>query len=355
MSCSKRGAASPTSSLEDAGILLHVLQILGPGQHLLISAVSKAWRDIYARVPEVTMAQLTHSYDEQAFPCTIDSQTTLCSALFASATSFNWACACGLDLDSDSIESIERVAGRVADVPTLRAAHELGLQLTDAVLIGTAESLAVLKLQWLHVEQARPLPADICSHAARRGSIDMLRCLKEHGSVFEASNCAGAAAGGHQHVLQYLRDEGCEWDWSACSAAAKHGHLAVLKWLREQGCPWEWDEICGDAALCLMMSNSSSSSQNSSLRRSTSYKSVVASVSRLQLAISSGFDIERKTNKCYNSYRVAFAAGKYADKEVLLWLKAHHTVLWGESICGGAIKAGRLDMLKWLHDGLRVE
>jgi Ankyrin repeats (3 copies) len=77
----------------------------------------------------------------------------------------------------------------------------------------------------------------------------MLRCLKEHGSVFEASNCAGAAAGGHQHVLQYLRDEGCEWDWSACSAAAKHGHLDVLKWLREQGCPWEWDEICGDAAL----------------------------------------------------------------------------------------------------------
>eukprot|EP00953_Heterococcus_sp_UTEX-ZZ885_P029752 15776-Heterococcus_DN1.PRE.2 len=249
MSSKKRGAASATSPLEDAGILLHVLQILGPGQHLLISAVSKAWRDIYARVPEVTMAQLTHSYDDQAFPCTIDSQTTLCSALFASATSFNWACACGLDLESDSIESIERVAGRVADVPTLRAAHELGLQLTDAVLIGTAESLAVLKLQWLHVEQARPLPAEFCSHAARRGSIDMLRWLKEHGSVFEASNCAGAAAGGHQHVLQYLRDEGCEWDWSACSAAAKHGHLDVLKWLREQGCPWECDEICGDAAL----------------------------------------------------------------------------------------------------------
>eukprot|EP00953_Heterococcus_sp_UTEX-ZZ885_P024633 13463-Heterococcus_DN1.PRE.1 len=112
MSSKKRGAASATSPLEDAGILLHVLQILGPGQHLLISAVSKAWRDIYARVPEVTMAQLTHSYDDQAFPCTIDSQTTLCSALFASATSFNWACACGLDLESDSIESIERVAGR---------------------------------------------------------------------------------------------------------------------------------------------------------------------------------------------------------------------------------------------------
>jgi hypothetical protein len=62
MSSIKRGAASPTSPLEDAGILLHVLQILGPGQHLLISAVSKAWREQYKRVADVQKLGLFQNY-----------------------------------------------------------------------------------------------------------------------------------------------------------------------------------------------------------------------------------------------------------------------------------------------------
>jgi hypothetical protein len=53
MSYSKRVAASHTSPLKDAGILLHVLEILGPGKHLLISAVSKAWKEQYRRVCDV--------------------------------------------------------------------------------------------------------------------------------------------------------------------------------------------------------------------------------------------------------------------------------------------------------------
>jgi hypothetical protein len=101
--------------------------------------------------------------------------------------------------------------------------------------------------------------------------------------------------------------------------------------------------------------SSSNSSSNISItasksRRSTSYKSVLASLPRLQLAISNGFDVERKIPFVYNSYVVAFAAGRYADKDVLQWLKTHHTVLWGESVCGGAVKRGRVDMLKWLHE-----
>jgi uncharacterized protein Veg len=87
-------------------------------------------------------------------------------------------------------------------------------------------------------------------------------------------------------------------------------------------------------------------------RRRTSYKAVLASVARLQLAISNGFDVGRKTtvSYVYSSLLVASAAGKYADKEVLLWLKARYPALWGESVCGGAIEAGRLEVLQWLHE-----
>jgi hypothetical protein len=53
MSLSKRAVSSATSPLEDASILLHVLNILGPGHHLFISAVSKAWRETYKRVASV--------------------------------------------------------------------------------------------------------------------------------------------------------------------------------------------------------------------------------------------------------------------------------------------------------------
>jgi hypothetical protein len=55
------GAAAP---LDDAGILLHVLNNLGPG--LFISAVSKAWRDSYVKVASVQMAGLNHYYEQQA-------------------------------------------------------------------------------------------------------------------------------------------------------------------------------------------------------------------------------------------------------------------------------------------------
>eukprot|EP00953_Heterococcus_sp_UTEX-ZZ885_P006960 4248-Heterococcus_DN1.PRE.2 len=217
-------AASP---LEDAGILLHVLNILGPGQHLLISLVSKSWRDSYQRVGSVQMAGTLERYDNEPSLHTITSGTTLCSAIFSTAASTRLAYECGLNFDD---ESVHRLAGRHADLVALHAAQELGLQLTGSVLIGAAEgsSESVLKLQWLHIDQRCELPSSICYWAARRGSIHTLRWLREHGSVFDASTCEGAAAGAHMQVLQFLRAEGREWNVYACRAAATNGHLTTL-------------------------------------------------------------------------------------------------------------------------------
>jgi hypothetical protein len=240
-------APDGASPLENAGILLHVLNILGPGQHLFISAVSKAWRDSYERVDDVQMAstKLAFSFHGGKIIFTITSKMTLCSAIIASASRVKLAYECGLAFDN---LYLQRIFCRRADVPTLQAAHELGLQLTDHVLLGAAKAASVPKLQWLHLEQGCMLRADATYHAARKGSTETLRWLEEHGSAFTADTCEGAAAGGQLHVLQWLRDQGCEWKDSVCVAAASHGHLTALQWLLEQGCPWKLDKVCNAAA-----------------------------------------------------------------------------------------------------------
>jgi hypothetical protein len=116
MSTTKR-AASAATPLDNAGILLHVLTKLGPGHHLFISAVSKAWKDGYERVGSIQIAELTYKSYDEADLCTICPDTTLCSAAFASPASLKLAHECGLTFDNN--RRIERVAGKVADICTL--------------------------------------------------------------------------------------------------------------------------------------------------------------------------------------------------------------------------------------------
>jgi hypothetical protein len=174
MSSCQNDLVGTTSPLDDAGILLHVLSTLGPGHHLFISPVSKAWRESYERVASVQIAGITYlfEYGEQATLHLVTSQTTLCSAAFASASRVNLAYERGMPFGSRKLQCI---AGRDADIPTLQALHELGLQLTDGVLIGAAEAASVPKLQWLRNEQGCALPDDISFYAARSGSLDTLR------------------------------------------------------------------------------------------------------------------------------------------------------------------------------------
>jgi hypothetical protein len=54
----------------------------------------------------------------------------------------NWPMSAGLF----SKKSVQHSAGRFADLHSLQAAHELGLQLTDALIIGAAEAGSLLKL-----------------------------------------------------------------------------------------------------------------------------------------------------------------------------------------------------------------
>jgi hypothetical protein len=249
MSAIKRVTITSSSPLEDVGILLHVLSILGPEHHLFISAVSKPWAESYERVDSVQMLGLAYYYSIDAPLLTVKSQTTLASAAFESASRVRLAYQSGLRSEGQN-GHLQRITGRAADVATLQVAHGLGLDLGGVAeaTLGAAEAASVPKLQFLHTELGCPLHEDITYYAAQCGSEGVLRWLKEHGVTFTAITCRGAAAGAHLHVLQILRDEGCEWDATTCTAAAKRGHLAVLQWLHEQGCPWHAATICGDAA-----------------------------------------------------------------------------------------------------------
>jgi hypothetical protein len=147
MASIKRAFVGVVSPLEDAGILLHVLNILGPGHHLFISAVSKAWRETYKRVASVQIAGPSYHYDDSVVLHSITTQTTICSAVFASASRVTLAHECGLTFDGDELQ---RIAGRAADIPVLEAARNLGAQFTEEVLLGAAEVASVPTMQWLH-------------------------------------------------------------------------------------------------------------------------------------------------------------------------------------------------------------
>ena len=78
----------------------------------------------------------------------------------------------------------------------------------------------------------------VCSYAAMRGSVRLLKWARENNRAWSASACCHAAVCGQLLALQYLHENGCPWEEEACLEAATYGHLPVLQYLHENGCPW---------------------------------------------------------------------------------------------------------------------
>eukprot|EP00953_Heterococcus_sp_UTEX-ZZ885_P035645 18387-Heterococcus_DN1.PRE.1 len=314
MASSKRVCLGAASPLEDAGILLHMLNILGPGHHLYIAAVSRAWSDSYAMVASAQTTSRTSHYVEDIVVLTLDPQTTLTSASFASASRLNLAHEY-YDLAFDD-KDVQRIAGQAADVATLQVAHGLGLPWSSEVLIGAAESGSRSKLHWLHREQGCELPADISYHAARSGSLDLLTWLQDNDNEFTAKTCEGAAAGAHVHLLQYLCSEGCVGDEEACSAAVMFGHLTTLQWLHEHACPWDAESICEDAV-------------------------VSGNIEMLAYL---------KQQGCEHSAGTLHSAAVQGHLAVCQFLIAEHCPLSSASTCAEAATEGHFEIVRLLHE-----
>ena len=93
-------------------------------------------------------------------------------------------------------------------------------------------------LKYLH-ENGCPWDEWTCSYAAEGGHLAMLKYAHENGCPWDKGTCAEAAIGGRLAVLKYAHDNGCPWDEGTCSGAAERGHLDVLKYAHENGCPWD--------------------------------------------------------------------------------------------------------------------
>jgi hypothetical protein len=80
---------------------------------------------------------------------------------------------------------------------------------------------------------------DVCSSAASRGHLELIKWAREHECDWNADTTSSAAAKGHLDLLMWLRENGCPWNGWTCGAAARGGHFEVLKWARANGCPWD--------------------------------------------------------------------------------------------------------------------
>jgi hypothetical protein len=142
------------------------------------------------------------------------------------------------------------MAGSLADVATLNAAHAFGFVFDGAALArGVAASGSHSKMLWF-CEQQYPLPADVSISVARSGNVDLLRWLKQEHNVRLCPDAMRyAAPRGHLHMCQYLRGEQCPWDnfSLACYGAARYGWLDTLRWLFDNGCPQDAVEVSAGA------------------------------------------------------------------------------------------------------------
>jgi hypothetical protein len=93
--------------LREAGVLQRVLGYWGPGHRLLMSLVSKDWRESYLQVPEQQLfVERDPCAEADSFEFTCETRMTLLKAAVASAALVKLARDCELPLDSSSLHFI---------------------------------------------------------------------------------------------------------------------------------------------------------------------------------------------------------------------------------------------------------
>jgi hypothetical protein len=106
-------------------------------------------------------------------------QMTLYSSVFASPSRVNGANESGLGCTSDAYQL---AAGKYADIATLEAACELGMEYTALTVAGAAERNKLAEVQYLR-SQGCPWPTKLLERAALRGHFELVRWCREHGCL----------------------------------------------------------------------------------------------------------------------------------------------------------------------------
>jgi hypothetical protein len=239
----KKAAVDSAYPLCDLAVLDVVLSFLGCGQGLFITAVSSRWCTSYKRLAALKEPNPSRQHVHLSI-------CTTYNAVFASPSRVRVAHDCGLlyTTDDEVYHKLQRGAGKVADVATLQAAHELDLPYSEAVMQGAVESCSLEKLRWLHLEQRCALAADSTAMAAGAGGIQALRWLLQRGCVLnESTSFRAASRANNLQVLQFLSNAGCPWQVCVTSAAAETGDLQQVQWLLDHGAPRDWRASWGAA------------------------------------------------------------------------------------------------------------
>jgi hypothetical protein len=218
--------------LDCIGTLQLVYSYAGAGEYFFFATVSTEWLLMYRKFLESVGK----------------GKTTLYDAAFKSPARSTWSTwsvpGSGLHMTTQ----LQRKAGRLSDIETLKALYKRGMALTATVAHGVAESGCLQKLLWLAPMMRYRLPDDICSSVAKSGSIDMLRWLLQNTFRFCADTAYHAALAGHLEVLKFLHSVACPFDRWSCLAAAHRGDLPMLIWLRERHAPWDMFAVSISAA-----------------------------------------------------------------------------------------------------------
>jgi hypothetical protein len=87
----------------------------------------------------------------------------------------------------------------------------------------------------------------VCSEAAKKGYLHLLKYAYENGCPWNENTCSNAALNGHLDCLKYARENGCPWNEKTCSNAALNGHIDCLKYAHKNKCLW-CQTTCSKAA-----------------------------------------------------------------------------------------------------------
>jgi hypothetical protein len=311
----KRAVVSASNPLSNRGTLQTVLSYVGPGHWFFLSAVCSEWKELYESLAAVNVTAFTTSGSRKRLKC--EPRMTLASAVFQSSRRVRLAHHHGWRFVN---RLMQQVAGKVAGIRALAAAHKLGMPYSPAVLLGAAERGSTAVLKWLHINQSRPLPPDITVNAARGGSVNVLRWLHEMGSTLSTKTLFTAAKYRRLNVLNFLDSAGCPKSdrGDACRVAAQLGNLQVLQWLREHNCPWQPVDVVDAAA------------QSGNVQ-------MMAWLLQPEQP-----DVELTA--------AAMRAAARANRQDMCEYLYSQDCPWSEGVCSAAADAGHLQLLLWLHE-----
>jgi hypothetical protein len=241
----KRRAAEISNPLNNSGVLQNVLSYVGAGHHLFVALVNKDWREMHRSLESQELT--VHS----TYTVICDSQTTRLTSVLTSPARVKLAHKSGLDCTS---LRLQYAAGKHADIATLAAAHELGLELDEIVLTGAAALNKLAEVQYLH-SKGCDWPVGLLEEAASKGYFELLRWCYEHGCPFDDDDCVtvNAADSGNVELMAWvLQQPGTKLYSKAMSNAALRGDLAMCQFLYEQKCPWSKTPPCEAAYGCYL-------------------------------------------------------------------------------------------------------